>query len=518
MKAIVLYVFRVILVPLLIAACAFAQTTPNASIIGMVRMDGGPASGALVTLFEGAVETKHAQTDATGHYSLSEITPGRVRLDIRFNDGRVDHMSIVLQPGQQANGNISITHSVQISGRVTDENKKPLKGVSIAPYYAEYVAGVLRYFTISGATTNEAGEYTLLVGQIDAFYVLARKPGQMPTYYSGTESIDGATLIAAPPGSKREMIDIQMKAAPARCIEGKIQTPDGEKPATFEIGENDPPLWAVGARIWVTPRTVSGPDGKFRVCDLHPGEYWIKTYSSSDPQRGHGIQFVTIGDKDVSGIVSGPQPQFPVDGIVTWEGVPTADSSLVDMNVGVVSTIGEFGAANVALSGALPRRFALPVSNHGFVLNIEKVPAGAYVKDVTYAGRSILNEVFNPGSAPAADGLRIVLARDGARVSVKAADKDGKPMYDANVAIIPAMLTTEAAAASAMITAKTDANGAWTSGPIAPGKYIVIATTSPVNRSPEVFRKVWQARSSSDVVELTPNGSAQLTRIPSPIE
>jgi hypothetical protein len=58
----------------------------------------------------------------------------------------------------------------------------------------------------------------------------------------------------------------------------------------------------------------------------------------------------------------------------------------------------------------------------------------------------------------------------------------------------------------------------WTSGPIAPGKYVVIATTSPVNRSLEVFRKLWQARSTNEVVELAPNGSAQLTRIPAPID
>ena len=45
-----------------------------------------------------------------------------------------------------------------------------------------------------------------------------------------------------------------------------------------------------------------------------------------------------------------------------------------------------------------------------------------------------------------------------------------------------------------------------------------IATTSPVNRSPEVFRKVWLARSAGNIVELVPNGGAQLTRIPAPLE
>ncbi len=517
MKAIVLYVFRVILVPCLIAACAFAQPPTTGSVTGVVRINGTPAAGVLVSLSGGDSIAKSCETDAAGRYAFTDLIPGTVRVQVKSRSGLQSTKSLEVEPGINSVWHVSLAESVRITGRIRDENRAPLKGATVVLFFAEYSLGALKYIGASSVTTNDAGEYTVVAPPRDAFYVLARKPGHMPTYYPGAESIAGAAPIVVPLGGARDMIDVQMKAAPARCIEGKIETPPGEPPATFEISENDPPLWTAG-RIPVGQRIPAGEDGKFRACDLHPGDYWIKTYSSSDPQRGHGIQFVTIGDKDVSGIVTGPQPPFPVDGVVSWDGGTGADSPSIDLNVGIASSIGEFGAANVALSGALPRRFALPVSNHGFVLNIEKVPAGAYVKDVTYGGRSILNEVFNPGSAPAADGLRIVLARDGARVSVKAADKDGKPMYDANVAIIPAMLTTEAAAASAMITAKTDANGAWTSGPIAPGKYIVIATTSPVNRSPEVFRKVWQARSSSDVVELTPNGSAQLTRIPAPIE
>jgi hypothetical protein len=108
---------------------------------------------------------------------------------------------------------------------------------------------------------------------------------------------------------------------------------------------------------------------------------------------------------------------------------------------------------------------------------------------VIYAGRSILNEIFEPGSAPAAGGLRIVLARDGARVSLKAADKDGNPIASAYIAVIPSSVTTEAAAATVMIMGQTDAAGGWTSGPIAPGKYYVIATTSMV-RPPDKFMNI----------------------------
>jgi hypothetical protein len=508
-------VTRLILVPWLLVACAFAQV-PTASLSGVVRANGAPAVAKRVTLFVDDIRTVETISDPLGAYAFTDVAAGRIRIAVTFASGTYQK-NVVLSPGQKGVLDVEYMDPGLISGRITDENKKPLKGVTLLLFNAEYALGAVRFTMTSFSTSNEAGEYTVVAPPRVGFYVLARKPGQMPTYYSGAESVDGAMSIITPPGGKREMIDIQMKAAPARCIEGKILTPEGEKSATFEIGENDPPLWAGGSRMSsVSQRTPAGHDGEFRVCSLHPGDYWIKTYSSSDPQRGHGIEYVTIGDKDVSGMVTGPQATFPVDVAASLEG-PPPDEPKWALTVGLTSTIGEYGGLSIVVP-KVPAHFAMPVSNHGYQLSVRNIPAWAYLKDVTYGGRSILNEVFQPGPAAAADGLRIVLARDGARVSVKTADKDGKPVYDADIAVIPANLTTEAAAATAMIIAKSDANGSWTSGPIAPGKYYVIAKTSAVNRSPDAFGKLWRARSASDVVELAPNGGTQVTRIPTPIE
>jgi hypothetical protein len=515
-----LYVLRLLLVPLLIAASCFAQAPPTtASVTGIVRMNGAPAASLLVTLTDvGGSEINHCETDASGRYSFSDIIPGRVQLRFTTKSGMQDISTLNLKAGPNPNLNITLVESVRVSGKVNDQNRQPLKGVTVLLMYAEYAVGALRYFPASSAVSNDAGEYTIVAPPRDSFFVLARKTGQMPTYYPGTESINGAVPLTLTAGGKRDLVDIQMKAAPSRCLEGTIVTPDGEKPSAYEIGENDPPLWTPSARFTVNARAPAGDDGKFKVCDLHPGDYWIKTYSSGDPQRSHAIEYVTIGDKDVAGIVTGPKPQFPVEVLVMWDRLPSEDSQPVKMSVGVGSTIGEFGGLSVTVENALPGHFSVPVTNHGYVLSVRNFPAGAYLKDVTYAGHSILNEVFEPGSGPAADGLRIVLARDGARVSLKAADKDGNSIPNANIAVIPSIAVTEAAAATAMVTAQTDAYGSWTSAPIAPGKYYVIATTSPVNRSRDVFDKLWRARSSSDIVDLGPNATTQVTRTPGAIE
>jgi hypothetical protein len=325
--------------------------------------------------------------------------------------------------------------------------------------------------------------------------------------------------VTVPQGGQRELIDIQMKPAPSRCMEGRIVTPEGSsKPTLYEIGENDPPLWTVNARISVGPRTPASADGKFRVCDLHPGNYWIKTYQDGDPNGGHGIEYVSIGDKDVSGIVAAPQRFFPIDVSAVWEGKPPDTVESEGLGLTLTSTIGEYGNQSVDFSPKLPRTFNAAVHNHGYALSLRNIPAAGYVKDVTYGGRSILNQVFEPGASAAFDGLRIVLARDGARVSVKAVDKDGNAVADANVVIMPMNVTSEAAMAGGMVTGQTDSFGAWLSAPIAPGKYYVIATPTPVNRSFDTIAKLWRARAAAEVVELGAGATVQANRVPIVIE
>jgi hypothetical protein len=167
------------------------------------------------------------------------------------------------------------------------------------------------------------------------------------------------------------------------------------------------------------------------------------------------------------------------------------------------------------LTSTVPSHFSLPIRNGDYFVTVQGLPAGACLKDVTCGGRSCLNEVFSASAA--AGELKAIVARDGARIAVKAADQDGNPVAGATVVIAPANANSEAAMANAMITGEADAAGAWSSPMIAPGKYYVIATRMVVNHGVETIAKLWLVRAGAEVLELDTGETLQVNRVPAPL-
>ena len=149
-----------------------------------------------------------------------------------------------------------------------------------------------------------------------------------------------------------------------------------------------------------------------------------------------------------------------------------------------------------------------------YALQVNGVPAGVYLKDVTYDGHSVLREPLRLGTALGEAGLRIVLARDGGSINAKVADKDGNPAADAYVVVIPASSSSEAMLAAAMLSGQTDQTGAWSSAVLPPGKYFVIASQLPVDKSPECIGKLQRSRNKAEEVEISPRSAVQVTLAP----
>jgi hypothetical protein len=451
---------------------------------------------------------------------------------------------VTLSAGLELTGvDFLIRGNAEISGKILDQNKEPVPGLSVRLIAREYSLGALRYVFASAAQTDDQGEYVMKRIEPGRAYLLLaqkayhkldpisespanrklRRPAVVPTWYPGT-SLEGAQPLVLNPGERREGVDIRVLRTPSYCIDGVVQSGGGPDALSFSIAERQPTSGASGngAMYMSSPGGVTGPDGKLRICDLHPGDYTITVHSLAPGPVPpfFGIAAVSIIDEDVDKIFVAARPRMTVPGEVVWEGTPPdppvpSTLSVYARPITRAPFRGEAGSSRPSIPG----QFSLDnLLMDEYAVQVNGVPAGAYIKDITYDVHSVLREPLRLGTAVGEVSLRIVLARDGGSISAKVADKDGNPVADAYVVVIPASSSSEAMLAAAMLSGQTDQTGAWSSAVLPPGKYHVIASQLPVDKSPECIGKLQRSRNKAAEVEIGRGATVQVTLAPTRLD
>jgi hypothetical protein len=150
---------------LILATAAMAQTPPStASVSGVIRDAGTGAPMPDVVVSYRSVQVT---TDAQGRYLLSNLPPEQVRItavgpsEARGFGPRVIKL-VTLGPGQELTGiDLLIRGHAEISGKILDQNKEPMPGISVRLIAREYSLGALRYVFAGSAETNDQGEYVM---------------------------------------------------------------------------------------------------------------------------------------------------------------------------------------------------------------------------------------------------------------------------------------------------------------------------------------------------------------------
>lgn len=537
---------------LLVAIYAIAQTTTEqatGSISGVVTdvATGTPLADVEIYANRGSRDSSQVVTDKQGRYTLRNVKPGRHRIAAATQVGRGSSVTrfITAIAGQEV---ASIDFQLQLpgalSGKITDENKEPLSGIAVFLIAREYSLGALRYVYAGMTTTDDRGEYSLnRVVPGRAFLLMAQKrPGKLdaisespldpkarktvpaPTFYPGGASIEGAQPIVLRAGERRENVDLRMVRMPSRCIEGTGQATGGSEPLYFQIAGHQPTsgAWGDGAMYVSLPGGVTGTDGKMRLCGWPPGEYQLNVFT--DPRSGppgfYGTAIIVVGDRDVDKILVNTRPAIAMEGEVVWAGEPQ-EAPITSQLAVVLRPLTRPGwrGEDTYAQASIPGRFSFKhLLVDEYSLQLLHVPESLYVKDITYRGHSVMGEPLRIGSATGDVGLKILLARDGATINTTVADREGKPVADAHVLVLPLTVTSEAALAASITSGQTDQSGAWSSPRLSPGKYHVLASPRAIDKSPESLSKLWRARLRAQELELTPNGSTQVKLTPESIE
>ncbi len=526
----------------LVSGCMFAQTTADSGLregsISGVVWDASMAKplAEVSLMLVGGSGRLNATTDANGAFKFSGLKPSDYRLVAGGSFGEVlGTKSIALKSGEDLTGvNLRVLLSGTISGRVIDENDEPIAGVHVFLVGTTYrTRGLLQYEPQAFAGTDAQGRYSLRgVRPGSSCFLVARKsPGRLEAqssqpadprerkpepsdaWYPDFPSAERAVQVMLLSGEQRENVDIRSRRYPLRCVEGSTEA-EGEPAALdFQLLDDLGILLSSGK---------TGPDGRFRFCGTGRSDFRILTFRQ--PTSGEaalvGSTVIPAGNEDISGLRIAAQSGLTLTGQVVWEtGAPAepitenlavefmpVNRRLLPFETGIrfkASLPGSFSADNLALED--------------YLVSVSGRPAGSYVKDMTYAGRSVLKTPLHLGTAVGNAELKIIIGRDAGSLTTTVRDQEGKPVSDVWVVVFSAEADSESALAKSMDANVTGPSGALTFGTLAPGKYLVIASSTWMDQGGDMLGRIWRARNKAKEIDVGPRATVDINLPPSDI-
>ncbi|MFN3322533.1 MAG: collagen binding domain-containing protein [Bryobacteraceae bacterium] len=527
---------------LALTALAQAEVKP-ASLSGVVReaATGAPARGANVLLVGSGLQ-RRAATDAEGRYEFSNLPEGRYTARAFWNPAEAVTRIYTLAPGEPlTSADFVLAAEAGLSGRVTDDNGEPMANVTVYLVGREYQDGALRYTYRSIAMTDDDGAYRLSrIVPGTPYAVLARRehttlqavsdvpaapklrrPVPVPTYYPGSETVEGAQWVILQESESREQVDLRMRRSPSYCIEGVLQAAGRPASLRFEIFARQPSRGnhRYGGFMTTEPGGVTAPDGRLRLCDLTPGEYQLMAHSPHSAEY-FGTALVTITDRDVEGVVLSAVPRLPLTCETVWDQTPPEDARQPPVTVSLSPLRrAPFADEGLSVRPAVPGTAGFPgLLMDEYSVAVSGLSGRSYVKDILYGGKSIRHAALHLGSGIGNAALRVVLGHDGGTFSARVADRDGGSVAGAYVYVIPRGAACEPELSDTVRIGQVDQHGFYRTGALAPGPYLVLASGEPFDPSPEGVARLWRVRLKAREVEIAPGGSLHVDLQPAAID
>lgn len=364
MKSAAKFLFSLFL--LMSASMALGQTPPPktpGTISGRVTAGSEPAAGVEVILKSGGGSSVTdilqsgppitATTDSDGWYKFASVPPGSYRLvayaPAHIIEGEANPLTsgkvINIGEGETIeNINFSITRGGIVTGRVTDQDNRPVIAEAVRAYKLDANGkrassgipdfstwqtddrGVYRIFGL------EPGKYIVAAGASSEDTLLRMGGGSGGTYYRRTfypEAVEEAEakVIEIQPGTESEGIDI--KLAPASksktfTVTGRVIEAESNKPvAGVMIGYG---VTKQGSASFGFGNSATNSAGEFRLEGLTPNTYnaYIIGLDASE-NYGEQVNF-EITNGDVSGLEIKTHLGGSISGVAVIEG--SADPKL----------------------------------------------------------------------------------------------------------------------------------------------------------------------------------------------
>jgi Carboxypeptidase regulatory-like domain len=438
-----------------------AKSSANCTIEGTILAGdtGQPLRKAWVILdkAEGRGTPQTAVADASGHFVLKDIEPGRYHLAaartgyVRQQYGERGTNSagttLALSPGQQLREiSFRLIRAAAISGHIFDEDGDPIEGAGINALKYGYYQGRRRLLPVGWARTDDLGEYRLY-GLAPGQYVIsagqnsnqtgdqAGRPGFAPSYYPGTADPADATPVTVRGGDDFPGVDFNLQPVRTVSVSGRVFNSITGRPG---VGTNiffsprradQAPIFSFGFQTY-----VQDAQGDFKIANVIPGSYYLIGLTTVEGKQYTSRVPIEVGDADLTGINLVISAGVTLKGRV--EGLGKTDVTAMQISLMSRDQQIYFGAGTMATPKPDGSFAITNVTDGSYEVNLWPLPEDAYIKDIREGDQSILTSGLDITGGQVPGDLEILLSPNGGRVDGTVV-KDNKSFSGATVVLVP---------------------------------------------------------------------------------
>ena len=306
-----------------------APATGTAHIRGRVveSPSNRPLSRVEIRAGSGTGTQASALTDAEGRYELTDLPAGTYTVGaskanyIRTSWGEQraegPGKRITLADGQRLdNVNMSVRRAGVVTGKIVDEFGDPVTDVFVSAMRYQYVQGSRRLMPSGrGGQTNDIGEFRVYGLSPGLYYISATlrnftmpqtettdRTGYAPTFYPGTGNVAEAQRVSIAPGQSIAAVNITLLPIQTSKVSGIVLDSDNRPLPTATVNA----MQRIGFGQFGGNFSAVGPDGRFSVQNLTPGDYTLRVNTPSGESASADVTVTGSDIADVQLIVARP--------------------------------------------------------------------------------------------------------------------------------------------------------------------------------------------------------------------
>lgn len=424
--------------------------------------NGQPLRKAWVSLYkaEGRGDTQGAGTDASGHFVIKNIEPGRYYLGAshagyvlqeyggrgagEWNSGTI----LTLSAGQHVRDiSMRLIRAAAISGHIYDEDGDPVERAQVAALRPGYLEGRRQWMGAGFAQTDDLGEYRLFDLAPGSYIISATQnsnqfqmgggsggSGYATTYYPNVLDQADATPVTVRGGDDFPGVDLNLQEVSTVTVSGRV----------FNAVTGQP---GVGTSLFLMPHrqdsggtfsiqfqsVVQDPQGTFKLEKVVPGSYFLVGLTQVEGKQYVSRLPIEVSDADLTGLALTVSPGITLKGRI--QGLGKNDAAGVAVSLRPRGQFMFF--TNTSATPKSDGSFDIPnLSDGSYRVEVWQLPEDAYVKDIRLSDESVLTSGIEVTGGQNPGNLEIVISPNGGRVD-GVVMKENQTFSAATVVLIP---------------------------------------------------------------------------------